>query len=325
MISASAERPPVAVVGAGLIGIAWAICFARAGHPVHLNDRNDEILAAALEVIAAALDDMAEFDLLSGRSPKEVLAHIRPSADLADALTGVAHVQECAPETIPDKSALFERMGELTGPETVLASSTSAFVPSLFTSGVRHRERCLVAHPINPPYLVPLVQLVPAPWTDPAVVTRTERLMVAAGQSPIVLKREADGFVVNRLQGALIHEALRIVEEGVAGPGEIDLAIAKGLGLRWSFMGPFETMELNAPAGIRDYVERYGGLYRRIIGVEQAEALWTGRALDMIEADRMTRLDRDRIGERQRWRDRRLMDLVASLRAAEKPTQWSPA
>ncbi len=325
MTGAATERLPVAVVGAGLIGIAWAICFARAGYPVRLNDRSDEILAAAREVIAAALSDLAEFDLLAGHAPAEVLARVRPSTDLARCLDGAVHVQECAPETIPDKSALFARMGEMAGPETVLASSTSAFVPSLFTGAVRHRERCLVAHPINPPYLVPLVQLVPAPWTDPAIVARTERLMVAAGQSPIVLQRETDGFVVNRLQGALIHEALRIVDEGVADPGAIDIAIARGLGLRWAFMGPFETMELNAPAGIRDYVERYGGLYRRIIGVEHAEAMWTGRALDRVEADRMTRLDRDRIGERQRWRDRRLMDLVASLKAAEQRTRWPAA
>lgn len=314
---------PVAVVGAGLIGSSWAICFARAGHQVRLNDRNDEVLTAALRMIREALDDMHEFGLLADVAPEIILGRISPSTDLAASLSGVVHVQEAAPETIPDKTALFERMGELTDAGTVLASSTSAFLPSLFTATTRHRERCLVAHPINPPYLVPLVQLVPAPWTSPEVVARTKTFMAKAGQSPIELSREVDGFVVNRLQGALIHEAMRIVDEGVAGPEAVDLAICKGLGLRWAFMGPFETMELNAPGGIRDYVERYGGLYRRIIGVEHAEALWNGRALDIVEAARVDQLDRHRIVERQRWRDRRLMDLVGALRAAERRTSWT--
>ena len=317
-----AAKSPVAVIGAGLIGSAWAICFARAGHPVRLNDRSHEILTIAREVIATALQDMAEFDLLED-TPEAILARVTCSTDLASCLDGVVHVQECAPESIPAKKALFEQLGEMTGPEVVLASSTSAFIPSLFTAEVRHRERCIVAHPINPPYLVPVVQMVPAPWTAPAVIDQTEALMVAAGQAPIRLEKEADGFVVNRLQGALIHEALRIVDEGVAGAKAIDLAISKGLGLRWSFMGPFETMELNAPNGIRDYVERYGDLYRRIIGVgEDAAPLWNGKALDRIEADRSAILDRSRIAERQRWRDRRLMDLAAAMKAAEARTRW---
>ena len=317
-------RPkPVAVVGAGLIGSSWAICFARAGHEVRLNDNSEDALRTAMDTIASALDDLVGFGLLNGQAPETLMDRVRPMTELDACLDGVAHVQECAPEAIPAKQALFNRLGALTGPETVLASSTSAFLPSLFTADVRHRERCLVAHPINPPYLVPLVQLVPAPWTDIAIVDRTRQLMQAAGQSPIVLDGETDGFVVNRLQGALIHEAIRLVSEGVASPGAIDLAVSKGLGLRWSFMGPFETMELNAPAGIRDYVERYGELYRRIIGVEHAERMWTGLALDVIERDRSSQLDRDRIGERQRWRDRRLMDVVAGFAAAEKRTPWN--
>lgn len=316
-------RPkPVAVVGAGLIGSSWAICFARAGYEVRLNDRNEEALQTAMKTIGSAVHDMADFDLLGGQVPAEVIDRVHESSQLEACLDGVTHVQECAPETIPAKQALFRQLGDMTGPETILASSTSAFVPSLFTADTRHRERCLVAHPINPPYLVPLVQIVPAPWTDASTISNTRDFMQRAGQSPIVLKQEADGFAVNRLQGALIHEAIRLVSEGIASPSAIDLAISKGLGLRWSFMGPFETMELNAPAGIRDYLERYGELYRRIIGAEHAEQMWTGPALDLIEQDRSDQLDRDRIAERQRWRDRRLMDVVAGLAAAEKRTPW---
>src|SRR5690606_2084294 len=116
---------------------------------------------------------------------------------------------------------------------------------SAFTEALKNRSRCLVAHPINPPHIIPLVEIVPAPWTDPAVVERTRALMNEVGQAPIQLTREVSGFVVNRLQGALLAEAFRLVENGVCTTADVDAAVADGLGLRWSFVGPFETIDLN--------------------------------------------------------------------------------
>lgn len=301
----------VAVVGAGLIGRAWAISFARAGCTVRLFDPDPSALVATREAVGEALADLARHDLLRGQSPAEVLARIDGRSELAAALEGAIHVQECAPEDLHLKRRLFAELTGAAAAEAVIASSTSAFMPSVFTAEAAGRERCLVAHPINPPYLVPLVQIVPAPWTDPGVVERTERLMRSVGQVPIRLAVESDGFVVNRLQGALIHEAMRLVEEGVASAGDIDRAIAFGLGLRWSFMGPFETMELNAPGGIRDYVERYGTMYRRIIGVAEDETPWDGVTLERIERDRRLVLSLEELPRRQLWRDRQLMRVAA--------------
>ena len=204
------------------------------------------------------------------------------------------------------------------GAGAVIASSTSALLPSAFTEGLAGRGRCLVAHPINPPYLVPAVEIVPAPWTEPATVERTRRIMAGAGHAPVVLKREIDGFIVNRLQGALLQEAFRLVADGDASIEDVDAAIRDGLALRWSFMGPFETIDLNAPGGVRDYVARYHGIYDRLFEEQTRRADWQGPVLDTIEADRQARLDRKEIAKRAGWRDRRLMALAAHKRAAAR-------
>jgi L-gulonate 3-dehydrogenase len=176
----------------------------------------------------------------------------------------------------------------------------------------------LVAHPINPPYLVPAVELVPAPWTEPEVVERTRRRLATIGQAPIVMRRELDGFIMNRLQGALLHEAFRLVAEGYASTEDVDAGICEGIGLRWAFMGPFETIDLNAPGGVRDYVARYGGLYRTIAQSQTAAVPWSGELLDRIEAERRRRLPRADLADRQRWRDRRLMALAVHKANADK-------
>ena len=132
----------------------------------------------------------------------------------------------------------------------MLASSTSAIPASQFTEALPGCARCLVAHPVNPPHLVPIVELCGAPWTTPPVIERAKRIYAEVGQVPIVVNREIDGFILNRLQGALLSEAMRLVGEGYVSPADLDKTVRDGLGLRWSFMGPLATIELNAPAGL---------------------------------------------------------------------------
>ena len=124
----------------------------------------------------------------------------------------------------------------------------------------------------------------PAPWTAPEIVERAASFLLAAGQAPIVMKRELDGFVMNRMQGALLEEAFRLVADGYASVEDVDVGIREGLALRWSFMGPFETIDLNAPAGVRDYVERYQGIYSGIFRSTQRRVDWAGPVLHKIEA-----------------------------------------
>ncbi len=307
----------VAIVGTGFVGRAWAISYARAGHEVALWDGQQDAPAAALGYIEKLLPDLAANGLLND-SPEAVRSRMRAAATLEDALAGVAYVQESTFEDVAVKREIFARLDALAPPDAILASSTSAILPSMFTEQLAGRARCLVVHPINPPYLIPAAEVVPAPWTDPAVLARAAGFLRAAGHAPIVMQKELDGFVMNRLQGALLEEAFRLVADGYASPEDVDIGIRDGLALRWSFIGPFETIDLNAPGGVRDYVNRYQGLYAGLTATMQRRVDWAGPVLDNIERDRRAHVPAEKLPERQAWRDRRLMALMAHKRRAAK-------
>lgn len=307
----------IAIVGAGLIGCAWAAVFARAGHPVALYDVSPEALASAPGMIGATLAELYQGGLIT-EQPDVVLARVSTTASLADAVEGAVLVQENVRETEEAKKDIFAQLDRLAAPATILASSTSGIPASKFTADLPGRARCLVGHPINPPSLIPLVELVPAPWTDPAIVDKALALYRDAGQVPIRVNREVQGFIVNRLQGALLSEAFRLVEDGYIDSADVDRAVKDGLGLRWAFMGPFETIDLNAPGGIRDYCERYGPLYLDIAKQAQPRP-WDKPLLDELQAQRQQALPVSARAARLRWRDQRLMKLVAHKRQlAEK-------
>ncbi len=306
-----------AVIGSGFVGRAWAISFARAGCEVALWDQDKDAPGKALAYVERLLPDLEANDLLNGSAAGKVAAQIHVAPTLKSALEGVVHVQENTPEDVDVKRAVFAQLDAAAPPDAVLASSTSAILPSAFTETLKGRARCLVVHPINPPYLIPAAEVVPALWTAPEALERTASFLRAAGHAPIVMKREIDDFVMNRLQGALLEEAFRLVEQGYAGVEDIDVGIRDGLALRWSFMGPFETIDLNAPAGVRDYAERYQGIYSGIFGSSQWRADWSGPVMDTIESERRERLAADKLEERQAWRDRRLIALAAHKRWAD--------
>ncbi len=304
----------VTIVGTGFVGRAWAISFARAGHPVTLWDANADAPTAARAYIARVLPDLDSHGLLGGAPPDTVLARIGIEGDLAEALAGADHVQESTPENVDIKRAVFADLDRLAPPGAILASSTSAILPSAFTETLAGRARCLVIHPINPPYLIPAAEIVPAPWTAPETVARARDFLRAAGHAPIVMARELDGFVMYRMQGALLEEAFRLVADGYATAEDVDVGIREGLALRWSFMGPFETIDLNAPGGVRDYVTRYQGIYENLFPSQQRRVDWAGPVLDAVEGDRRARLPQAGLEDRQMWRDRRLMALAAHKR-----------
>lgn len=312
------EPVETAVIGTGFIGRAWAISFARAGSRVALWDQADGAAQKAISYISGVLDDLAGNDLLNGQQPSEVLARISASSTLEEALADALHVQENTPEVLDIKIKVFERLDAAARPDAVLASSTSALLPSLFTKGLKGRGRCLVVHPINPPYLIPAAEVVPAPWTTPETVERAREFLVAAGHAPLVMKKELDGFIMNRMQGALLEEAFRLVAEGYASVEDVDIGIRDGLALRWSFIGPFETMDLNAPGGVRDYAERYQGIYANIFPQMQHRVDWSGEVMKTVEADRRKVLPAEDLQKRQVWRDKRLMALSAHKRRADK-------
>ena len=299
----------IAVIGAGLIGRAWSIVFARAGFHVALWDPAPDAVPAACDFIAARLPELRDAGLLSD-PPETIAARIRPAASLAKAVANAIHVQENGPERIPDKLALFAELDRATAPECVLASSTSGIPASAFTETLPGRARCLVAHPVNPPYLVPLVELCPAPWTDPAAIAATRALMEQAHQVPVTVRHELPGFVLNRLQGALLAEAFRLLAADAISPEDLDATVKHGLGTRWSFMGPLETIDLNAPGGLADYCARYGALYARM-QTERTPMDWDAALVARLHAARRTALPEAEMPARHAWRDRRLMALAA--------------
>ena len=163
---------------------------------------------------------------------------------------------------------------------------------------------------MNPPHLVPLVELAPAPWTSPDVVARARDLLEKAGQVPVTVTKEVQGFILNRLQAALLGEAMRLYEDGHASADDIDKCVRDGLGLRWSFMGPFETIDLNAPGGVADYAARYGTLMYEMNRTQVARP-WGEALVKKLEAERRRSQPADTLADRQAWRDRRLMALRA--------------
>lgn len=311
----------IAIVGAGLVGRAWAIVFARAGYPVTLYDANPDTVAKSLETVESSLRDLEEFGLIS-EAPNVIRARMSVAKTLKDVLDGAAYAQESTLENVDIKKQIFADMDAVAAPNTILASSTSTFMTSAFATEVKGRQRCLVAHPVNPPYLIPLVEVSPAPFTAPDVTQRTYDLMKAVGQKPIMMKKEAQGFILNRLQWALMAEAYRLVDDGYVGVEDLDMTLKDGLGLRWSFIGPFEVGDLNAPGGIADYSRRFGPMIYEMDSSEQSKARqWSDALLAKIEKERRQYMQVSDIGARSKWRDRRLMGLMAHKRAMETKDQ----
>lgn len=310
--------PNVAIVGSGLIGRSWAIVFANAGWDVALYDATPGVPEQAHALIRAGLQELAQHGL---SDPVAAASRVRIAASLADALQGASFVQENLPETLEAKRAIFPELDRLAQADAILASSTSAIVASLFTEDLKSRHRCLVAHPVNPPHLVPIVELVGAPWTSSHALARAKEVYESIGQAPIVVLKEIEGFILNRLQGALLAEAFRLVGEGYVTPQDLDKTIKDGLGLRWSFIGPFETIELNAPGGIADYCARYTDFYKRLQSSPATPQVFEPGNIERILKQWTAPASSERIGARTRWRDGRLAALKAHKRSqpAEEP------
>ncbi len=316
-MSAGPSEGKVAVVGTGLVGSGWAIVFARAGLAVALHDAVPGAAERARALIGERLVDLAAAGLIA-EEPAEIAARVSVAGSLAEALNGATYVQESVFERVDVKTELMSAIDAVIGPDTLVGSSSSGLAASLYTAHVACRARCLVAHPVNPPYLAPIVELVPAPWTAPATLASVHALMERVGQAPVTMTREAEGFILNRLQGVLLMEAWRLVEQGLATVEDVDKTVSQGLGLRWAFMGPFETIDLNAPGGITDYAARLAGLYQGIAASTPEHRTWDAALIADVEAQRRTVLPAADLASRTAWRDRRLMALARHKREMDE-------
>jgi L-gulonate 3-dehydrogenase len=309
----------VAIVGVGLIGRAWAAIFARAGWSVRLTDPHAPTLETAPELIRKELRELTRHGLLD--DPEGAARRLSVAANLREAVTDVALVQENGPESVEQKRAIFAELDQFAPPDALLVSSTSAITASRFTAKLSGRSRCLVGHPVNPPHLIPVVEVCGALWTSAEALDRAREIYREIGQVPVVVKREIDGFVLNRLQGALLAEAFRLVGEGYISAEDLDHTVKDGLGLRWSFLGPFETIELNAPGGIPDYCARYTGFYKELAAAPAGSEVYQPPNIDRVIAAWPHQATPQRTAELTQRRNDRLAALVGHKKSiSAKPS-----
>lgn len=258
-----AKTPVISLIGAGTIGIGWAVVFASGGCRVRVYYEDTAVLARFTSAVEFRLTKLAEAGLID-EEPSAVLERIYLGASREDAIEGCDHVQESVTESIDIKRELFAWLDAATPRNVTLASSTSTIPCSHFTSDLPGRDRCVVVHPGNPPYLLRVAEIVPSKYTSSTVSENTAALLLSMRMSPIIVKHEIEGFVFNRLQGALLREAYFLVGEGVVTPRDIDTIVREGLGRRWSITGPFATAELNTRGGTAHHAEVIGSVYARI-------------------------------------------------------------
>ncbi len=297
----------VACIGAGNVGRAWAVVFARAGHDVALYDiASAEVADRALPSARETIELLARSNFLH-EDADTVFRRIEPAPTIAAAVAGAGYVQESVREDLEIKRAVFAEIAAHAGDDTLLASSTSAIRGSEFLGAIRNPERALVAHPVNPPALIPLVELCPTPSTAPTTLEQVRAFLSAAGMKPITVRKEIDGFILNRLQYTLVAEALHLVGEGYCSVDDIEAVVTHGLALRWASIGPFEVAHLNSTQGFLGFVDQLGPMMKRMGRSARTDYDW-GMELAGEIHDRMTDITPvSGIAQRQAWRNARIL------------------
>lgn len=235
----------IAVIGAGTIGLAWTTLFLAHGLRVRVHSRRagaDRIVAEALEVLAPGLPG-------GGRDPRELARRLEVEPVLERAVRDVDVVQENLPDDLELKQDLFRRVGAAAPPTALLLSSTSRLLPDAMGATMADPGRLLVGHPLNPPHLIPLVEVVGGSRTDPAAVEACVAFYRSVGRVPVVLRKPVRRFVANRLQAAILREGVHLVQEGVVTMAELDTVVTQGLGVRWAAVGLFQAFHLGGGEG----------------------------------------------------------------------------
>lgn len=303
----------ITVVGSGLIGRSWAMVFLSGGYKVKIYDNKPGQASGAITEIRKQLEELQQAKMLRGNlTAAEQLSLLSSHDDLQQALEGAFFVQECVFEDLEAKQTVFHEVENLVTESVILSSSTSCLMPSNVFSRVQNQTRCIISHPVNPPYYVRLVELVPHPETLPAIMDVAYSLMTDVGQAPVRLRKEIDGFALNRVQYAIIAESWRLVQDGVISVKDIDLVMSEGLGMRYAFIGPIETMHLNAPEGMEDYLQRYSEGMKRVLNTFGPVPDFSGEPAARIikEICELIPAEQEHLAARRERRDQLLMGLA---------------
>ena len=297
----------IGVIGGGLIGASWAAIFSKSGFNVFVYDPYPDVFDTYESRVTSFLEELKTID--ETINVKESLNRINANVTIEDLCSNVEYIQESAPEILSVKQELFAKLDNLAPEEVVIGSSSSAMPISSITQNLKGQHRCIITHPANPPHLIPCVEICPGENTSNRTIEKTKEIFTASGASIVNVKKEIDGFILNRLQGALLNEAMRLYSDGYASSDEIDATIRDGLGLRWAFMGPFETIDLNAPGGIKDYISRYGPIFVEMAKNQTKIPDWSEEAGKKLELERRKILGHEELEDRAKKRNQLLKTL----------------
>ena len=297
----------IGVIGGGLIGASWAAIFSKSGFNVFVYDPYPDVFDTYKSRVTSFLEELKTID--ETINVEESLNRINANVTIEDLCSNVEYIQESAPEILSVKQELFAKLDNLAPEEVVIGSSSSAMPISSITQNLKGQHRCIITHPANPPHLIPCVEICPGENTSNKTIEKTKEIFNASGASIVNVKKEIDGFILNRLQGALLNEAMRLYSDGYASSDEIDATIRDGLGLRWAFMGPFETIDLNAPGGIKDYISRYGPIFVEMAKNQTKIPDWSEEAGKKLELERRKILGHEELEDRAKKRNQLLKTL----------------
>ncbi|MBW1672981.1 MAG: 3-hydroxyacyl-CoA dehydrogenase family protein [Deltaproteobacteria bacterium] len=305
------EINKVACVGAGLVGQGWATIFLSRGLEVIMQDISQEILNESMKHIRMNLKFLETHGLVQKGNVEAGRNSIKTTTDITDACGHADYVQESVPDTYEIKKRVFSEMDAAAPAHVILASSASGLLMTDIQEVTTRPERCVLVHPILPVHLIPTVEIAGGEKTSRTTVQEAREFMERIGKSPVVLRREVPGYIINRLQAALLREAIDLVDKGIASPEEVDKAFCRGTGLRDPVVGPFLRMHI-AGNGIEDFIENFAQSYR--YRWETMET-WTSIPPSAIEAvvkgtRGMEIVCEKSLDEMRAWRDEMLANIL---------------
>ncbi|MDD5204765.1 MAG: 3-hydroxyacyl-CoA dehydrogenase NAD-binding domain-containing protein [Desulfobacterales bacterium] len=304
----------VACIGAGLIGQGWATVFSIRCSSVILQDTSESLLQEGLNQVGRHLSFLASHDLLDRGEADRAFERIHTTTAIEEAVSDASYVQESVPDNYEIKKIVFADMDRFAPADAVLASSASGLLMTEIQKVVSRPERCVLVHPMLPVHLLPCVEIAGGRKTSPETVALAKRFMEYLGKAPVVLKVEVPGYIVNRLQAALLRESLDLVEKGVASAEDVDKAFRTGIGLRDPILGPFLRIHL-AGNGVENFFRTLGDSYRvRWESMVNWTAIPSSTAASACKAVRQMRVIRDKtIEEIASWRDEMLVKILKAV------------
>lgn len=305
----------VACVGAGLIGQGWATIFSSKGHEVILQDVSETVLEKSIRGVRSNLMFLEANHLLESGGAEASLNRIKTSVQIGESVSHADYVQESVPDDYDCKKKVFREMDVAAPGHAILASSSSGLLMTEIQKATTRPQRCVLAHPILPVYLIPLVEIAGGEQTSRETLTATYDFMKRLGKVPILLNREVSGYIINRLQAALLREAIDLVDKDVASAEEVDKAFCMGVGLRDPIIGPFLRIHL-AGEGVEQFIENYSQSYHhRWKTMETWTSIPPPAAKKIVRGVREMEVVRKKsLEEIKNWRDQMLVKLLRVIR-----------